>query len=177
MSAGRTNSHQKSVHWNTPPKYADLVHRFFRGKLELDPCSNAYSLIRAKRRFLLPKEDGLKLSWRKYGTVFVNPPYGRDRDRGTSIKDWIAKCCRHYSKNEAQVLALIPVATNTSHWKEYIFGKATCICFLSDTRLKFVLNGVEDKKGAPMACAMVYWGEQVARFSSVFKDSGYVVCL
>lgn len=55
------------------------------------------------------------------------------------------------------MLALIPVAINTKHWKEYIFGRGAVVCFLSDTRLKFMEGGVLSNKGVPMACAMVYW--------------------
>ena len=64
-----------------------------------------------------------------------------------------------YKNYNSGIIALIPVATNTSHWKQYIFGKATGICFLSDTRLKFRINGNEDNKGSPVACCMIYWGE------------------
>jgi hypothetical protein len=67
------------------------------------------------------------------------------------------------------------VATNTSHWKEYIFGKAVAICFLADTRLKFRINGSEDNKGCPVACCMVYWGNDYERFKDIFSKYGYVV--
>jgi hypothetical protein len=75
------------------------------------------------------------------------------------------------------VLALVPVATNTSHWKEYVWGRATAVCFLYDTRLKFLENGNNVGKGAPMACAMVYWGSDYVRFSEVFLKHGAVVDL
>ena len=39
-------------------------------------------------------------------------------------------------------------------------------------------KGVESKKGAPMACALVYWGDQVVQFRDSFSnDFGYVVLL
>jgi hypothetical protein len=77
----------------------------------------------------------------------------------------------------AEVLALVPVATNTGHWKKYIYGKATAICFLYDTRLRFLENGKDGGKGAPMSCAMVYWGRDFKRFSDVFLPFGAVVSL
>ena len=58
----------------------------------------------------------------------------------------------------SEVIALVPVATNTLHWKMFVFGNATNICFFKDTRLKFFENGYISLKGAPMACALVYWG-------------------
>lgn len=69
------------------------------------------------------------------------------------------------------------MATNTSHWKEYIFGKAMAVCFLADTRLKFRINGNEENKGCPVACCMVYWGKDFDKFKNIFKDYGAVVKL
>lgn len=77
----------------------------------------------------------------------------------------------------SEILALIPVATNTSHWKEYIFGKATGICFLADTRLKFRINGNENNKGCPVACCMIYYGNDFNKFINVFNYFGYVIKL
>jgi hypothetical protein len=59
----------------------------------------------------------------------------------------------------SEVLALIPIAANTTHRKKYVFTQARVICFLYDTRLRFLENGQDVGKGAPMACAMVYRGE------------------
>lgn len=171
MTAGRTNSHQTSTSWCTPPKYVAAIEAFFNHNIELDPCSNEFSLINAKMRFNLPYKDGLAEEW-NYKTIFVNPPYGADRERGTTIKDWIKKCEASYRLYHAEVLALIPVATNTRHWKDYIFGRAAGICFLYDTRLRFMINGELDVKGAPMSCAMIYWGTEVSRFVDLFSHYG-----
>ena len=83
MSAGRTNSEALSQHWCTPPKYVDAVKEFFGGSIALDPCSNRHSIVSAQVEYSLPETDGLAASW-DYPTVFVNPPYGRDRERCTS---------------------------------------------------------------------------------------------
>jgi hypothetical protein len=72
---------------------------------------------------------------------------------------------------------LVPVATNTKHWKEYVWGVAIAVAFLFDTRLKFLEEGREGGKGAPMSCAMVYWGAQFERFEDVFLPLGAVVDL
>lgn len=170
MTAGRTNSKQSSVDWCTPPKYVTPINIFFDNKIDLDPCSNRYSLINADKKISLP-EDGLLVDW-KYGKIFVNPPYGADRIRRTTIKTWISKCESAHREYNSEVLALIPVATNTRHWKDFIFGKAAGICFLYDTRLHFWINGKIDAKGAPMSCAIVYWGKNINKFLEVFKDYG-----
>jgi DNA N-6-adenine-methyltransferase (Dam) len=122
----------------------------------------------------LPEHDGLKESW-NYQTIFVNPPYGIDKERGTTIKNWLAKCAHANTEFGSEVLALIPIAANTSHWKRFVFTKARAICFLYDTRLKFLENGQDVGKGAPMACAMIYWGDNYYKFYETFIEYGAVV--
>lgn len=173
MSAGRTVNSQ-SQSWGTPLKYVRAVKLFFGGFISLDPCSNEYSIVDADTEFMLPYNDGLKEEW-NFPTIYMNPPYGADRERGTTIKNWLAKCALTHPKYESEILALVPVATNTGHWKQSVFGQAKAICFLYDTRLKFLENGLDVGKGAPMSCAMVYWGQNFDRFYEVFIEYGAVV--
>jgi len=175
MTAGRTVI-GKSKDWGTPKKYVDAVRQCFGGIIGLDPCSNRFSIVNAETEYLLPTHDGLKEPW-KAATIYVNPPYGLDSQRGRTIKDWLRKCEEAYRVNGAEVIALVPVATNTGHWKKYIFGRATAVCFLYDTRLRFLENGEDSGKGAPMSCAMVYWGRDIGRFSDVFMPFGAVLNL
>lgn len=173
MTAGR-KVNTLSHNWNTPPKYVDAIREFFGGTIELDPCSNEYSIVGANIEFKLPEKNGLKEEW-NYNSIYVNPPYGRDKEHGTSIKDWLRKCSVSHKKYNAEIIALIPVATNTSHWKNYVFGSVSAICFLYDTRLRFWINGIEYKKGAPMACCLVYYGNNYSRFFEHFSKFGAVV--
>ena len=173
MSAGRTVNSQ-SQSWGTPKKYVDAVKRFFGGSIALDPCSNEFSIVNAETEYALPDKDGLKESW-SFSTIYVNPPYGADRERGTTIKNWLAKCSYANEKYGSEVIALVPIAANTAHWKRFVFTKATAICFLYDTRLKFLENGNDTGKGAPMACSMIYWGNNYERFYDVFIEHGAVV--
>lgn len=169
MSAGRKNTSDKKD-WNTPPKYINLIKDFF-GKIELDPCSNVNSFVDAETKYILPT-NGLNESW-NFKTVFVNPPYGRNPDDKTSLYNWILKGVES-AKLGNEILYLIPVATNTKHFKTLIFKNATSICFLEDTRLKFWNNGNEDKKGAPMACCLVYFGNNHDKFLNVFNKCGKI---
>jgi len=175
MSAGRTLN-TLSQDWGTPEKYVNAVRDFFGGHIDLDPCSNEYSIVHARAEYRLPKHDGLRESW-NFPTIYVNPPYGIDKEHGTSIKKWLCKCLVANKEYKSEVLALVPVATNTGHWKNYVFGEATGVCFLYDTRLKFLVNGQNGGKGAPMSCAMIYWGSNFDRFLSRFSKFGAVVDL
>ena len=176
MTAGRNNAESLSQHWCTPPKYVNAIRKFFSGSIALDPCSNSHSIVRATVEYRLPETDGLAASW-DHPTVFVNPPYGSDRERGTTIRDWLRKCAEAHSQHGAEVLALVPVATNTRHWKTHVFPDAAAICFLHASRLRFHLGGVEDRKGAPMSCAVIYWGTQVSAFTKSFDGLGAIVPL
>jgi DNA N-6-adenine-methyltransferase (Dam) len=165
MSAGR-NINTLSQSWGTPHKYVKAVKEVFGGHIDLDPCSNQYSVVQARVEFRLPKQDP---------TIYVNPPYGIDKNMGTTIKSWLAKCAHANIEFGSEVLALVPIAANTAHWKKYVFTKAKAICFLYDTRLRFLENGKDTGKGAPMACAMVYLGDNYPRFYEVFIEHGAVV--
>ena len=175
MSAGRTINTQ-SQEWGTPGKYVEAVKRVFAGGIDLDPCSNEHSIVEATVAYSLPEHDGLKESW-DYPRIFVNPPYGIDQERGTSIKHWFYRCATAHRNHHAEVIALVPVATNTGHWKKYVFGRATAVCFLYDTRLRFLVDGRDEGKGAPMSCAMIYWGRNYERFFDSFIRHGAVLDL
>ena len=173
MTAGR-HYNTKNQSWCTPIKYVEAIKKFWHGHIALDPCSNEYSIVKADVEYMLPEIDGLKKEW-KYNTIYVNPPYGVDRERGTKIKDWLKKCVQTHNEFNSEIIALIPVATNTSHWKSYIFGIADAICFLYDTRLRFLERGLDIGKGAPMACCLVYWGDKINEFRENFIEYGAVV--
>ena len=83
MTAGRcVNTISKS--WCTPHKYVNAIKRFWNGVINLDPCSNEYSVVGAEVEYCLPDHDGLKENW-NYPRVFVNPPSGVDRERGLQL--------------------------------------------------------------------------------------------
>lgn len=171
MTAGRINT-SKNFHWCTPQWLAKRISAFLGG-IDLDPCGHPKSVVGARRQFLLPTADGLVEPWNAR-TIYVNPPYGADRERGTTIRDWLSRCAEEHHSG-AEVVALVPVATNTSHWKRHVWGTAAGVCFLRDTRLKFSVGGSEDNKGAPMSCALVYWGKRLDAFSESFFDIGATV--
>ena len=99
MSAGR-NINTLSQSWGTPQKYVNAVSEVFNGIIHLDPCSNEHSVVNASVKYSLPNQDGLKESW-NYPTIYVNPPYGIDKERGTTIKNWLSKCAFAYENYTA----------------------------------------------------------------------------
>jgi len=142
MTAGR-HIITKSKEWGTPKKYVDTVREVFDNQICLDPCSNKHSIVNADTEYILPKSNGLEKEW-NFPKIYVNPPYGINKEDKTRISDWLIKCVNAHYEYNSEVLALIPVAPNTGHWKNSIFGNATSICFLYDTRLKFLIHGKPD---------------------------------
>jgi hypothetical protein len=174
MTAGRIANSQNH-HWGTPQHYIDAVKEVFNiNKIDLDPCSNEHSLVNARVEYKLPEIDGLSKKW-DFRTIYVNPPYGSDKIRKTTIKHWLKKCHDSYEEFQSEIIALVPVATNTSHWKKYVWVSASAVAFLHDTRLKFLVNGKGGGKGAPMSCAMIYWGNNKERFFEIFSEYGSIV--
>jgi len=53
MSAGR-RVNTKSKSWGTPSKYIDVIKLFFEGTIDLDPCSNEYSIVNADINYIVP---------------------------------------------------------------------------------------------------------------------------
>ena len=174
MTAGRT-SISVNKDFGTPFRYVTPIHAVL-GKIWLDPCSNRHSIVGAEVEYELPSRDGLACSW-NYPTIYVNPPYGADRERHTTIRHWLGRCAQSHKEFHSEILALVPVATNTRHWKLHVFGVAAAVAFLYDTRLKFLVKGKACGKGAPMACAMIYWGKKFSLFDRVFTPFGAVVDL
>ena len=174
MTAGR-QALTLTKDWCTPPDILKSVRQVFDGHIDLDPCSNAYSMVNARVSYSLPDQDGLLGSW-DYPTIFVNPPYGSDPNRGTRIAHWFARMAES-ANSGSEVIALVPVATNTGHWKHFVFPVASAICFLYQPRVRFYIGGREDAKGAPMSCAVVYYGLNFEAFADAFRSHGAVVPL
>ena len=164
-----------SQHWNTPPRILKLIYEMWPF-VDLDPCSNEHSIVKSRSRIQLPG-DGLKVNWTKYETVFCNPPYGRDKKRGTSIEDWIYKA--YLSSNNSflrtEIILLIPAATETDFWDEYVWhGASDAICFIKG-RVNFMLNGKTTPGFSSRGSALVYHGIHTERFKGIFKKLGAVI--
>ena len=151
--------------WNTPQVIVSMVFRFFDGDPDLDPCSNASSIVGAKMMWRLEDgQDGLARSWEDHGTVYVNPPYGRE------IWGWIKKCFNEWVRgNVEQVIALVPARVDT-RWFAECWETARAICFWRG-RLTFLGAPAP----APFPSALVYWGANQDRFREVFGPRGHVV--
>jgi hypothetical protein len=146
--------------WNTPETIVRMVVDVF-DSIDLDPCSNANSIVGATKEFY---SGGLDIDWR--GRVYVNPPYGR------GIKAWTDKCLESSRGGSAHVIGLLPARTDARWWQSSVPG-AAAVCFWAG-RLKF--SGHHNS--APFPSALVLWSEAQeykSRFSNVFANSGWLI--
>lgn len=125
--------------WATPQEFFDKLNEEFN--FTLDVCA---TLENAKcSRFYTIDDDGLSQSWT--GTVWCNPPYGRQ------IGKWIQKG-HESSLGGATVVMLIPSRTDTKYWHDFVMkGEVRFI----KGRLKFG----DAKANAPFPSAVVVFKE------------------
>jgi phage N-6-adenine-methyltransferase len=136
-----------SEHWETPQELLEQLYSVF-GVFDLDPCSPTSNCrtapVRAKAHYT-EDDDGLSLPW--FGTVFMNPPYGR------SLSRWTAKAKAEVEQGNAEVVvALLPARPDTCYWHQDVAGSAS-IFFLKG-RLKFG----NTEQVAPFPSCLVVWG-------------------
>lgn len=157
------------VDWNTPQVIVDVVKRVGGGRIALDPCGNAGSIVVAEVEYRLDqRRNGLELTWAMapdFGLVYVNPPYGRE------IGAWVSKCWTQ-SADGVDVIALVPARTDTN-WFRLCWTTAQRVCFIHG-RLSFL--GAEHP--APFPSALVLWSQDkrtAARFELECSYLGHVV--
>ena len=96
----------KTPEWSTPQDFFDKLDAEFH--FTLDPCSTLEN--RKCARYFTKEVDGLSQKWD--GSVFMNPPYGRE------IGKWMKKAYEA-SQEGATVVCLIPSRTDTKWWHNY----------------------------------------------------------
>lgn len=156
--------------WQTPGVVLDAI-RDGMGPILLDPCTTDENPVGAQF-FISPGPanvvgklgtDGLREDWWAWdsgGLVFVNPPYGRE------LPAWVDKG-RAEADYGCEILMLVPARTDTKWFQTAMFD---AVCFWRG-RLKF--KGA--KNPAPFPSALLYWGEQMERFSEAFQPLGLVM--
>lgn len=174
--------------WCTPEEILTPVRQLFGGTIDLDPCSNEFSIVNARRDYQLEErgEDGLALRW--FGRVYVNPPY----TPWTLQEKFIWRCAEAHLLEGAEVVLLIPNVMETGRYHDCIFPSASAICQL-DGRVQFLeppprQRGRTDEEYAQtlrvwqhrgrkvsptMGCSLIYWGPAVERFFTVFTPLGF----
>lgn len=118
--------------WLTPP---ELIKQL--GEFDLDPCSPIKRPWDTAKKHYTVLDDGLSQNWQ--GSVWCNPPYGREAAK------WLEKCAEHEN-----CIALTFARTETRMFFNFVWNKATAVLFIKG-RLKFyhVTGERGDSAGAP----------------------------
>jgi len=109
--------------WCTPKFICDAI-----GEVDVDPCSNERSHVRARRTFRLDNgQDGLVLAKfvDRTSLVFVNPPYSRGE-----VVQWV----RAYE--HTRFIFLVRMDTSTA-WFAELIRRTGMICVLREQRTNF----------------------------------------
>jgi hypothetical protein len=131
----------KSTEWVTPKWILEPL-----GSFDLDPCTPDQMPWVTAGKMLRKEHDGLKTDWS--GRVWLNPPFDR---RG--ISQWLEKMADH-----GNGIALIPAATETKHFKNFVWDRATSVLFLHK-RPKFHLpSGEEASANSGCSICLVGYG-------------------
>ena len=127
--------HIASVEWWTPPEIFTTLGLEF--DIDVSAPEGGVSWIPAKTYFT-EEMDGLKQDW--YGTVWMNPPYGK------FTPDWMEKFIEH-----GDGIALVFARTDTKWFQEHCV-RADALLF-GKGRLAFYKNG---EKGGNAASGSLF---------------------
>lgn len=131
--------------WITPRFVIDAL-----GPFDLDPCAAVGQPWPTAARHYTVEDDGLRQPWR--GTVWLNPPYGRETWR------WLTKLAAH-----GDGIALIFARTETAGFFAQAWERADAMLYLKG-RLDFhrVDGSTNGNAGAP-SVLLAYGVECVGR--------------
>ncbi len=146
----------ESDEWYTPSFLVERVVAAL-GAIDVDPCANAEKTVPAGQHFTR-EDDGLAQPWE--GTVFMNPPYGREIDA------WVTKLLDEYTAGRVtQAIALVPARVDTEWFRRL---QAFPVAFWHG-RIAFVgPNGILNP--APFPSALVGVGLSAADLDVVLGD-------
>lgn len=135
--------------WCTPQDFFDALNKEFNFVLDAAATDKTAKC----RLYYTPETDGLSQSWDCGGSVFCNPPYGRE------IGKWVQKAYKEAAQGEYTIVLLIPARTDTNYFHDYIYGKAE-IRFIRG-RLRFTASNGNPAAPAPFpSMVVVYNGER-----------------
>jgi phage N-6-adenine-methyltransferase len=150
--------------WNTPPTFVADVIAFFDGEIDLDPCSNDEQNPNVPaNKVYTEKTNGLKHDWIA-DSVFMNHPY-------SNSKEWVPYAAKQYELgNSKEMILLIKLDVSTGWWKSVSSYPWIAV----NRRLKFG----DGKGAAPFQSAIIYLGNRLERFNTIFGKYGtlYTVC-
>lgn len=161
----------ESNEWYTPQQYLDAV-RDVIGDIDVDPASNpeANEVVQASI-YYTQETNGYDKQW--HGTVFLNPPYGRDEELSISNQaKWTQRLIEQFNDGITTEAILLVNAVTDRRWFAPLWDYP--ICF-TNHRVPFYRPGGDAGAQPVIGSVFVYFGNDTQRFADVFKQFGAVV--
>ena len=159
----------KSDSWCSPPEIADLLEEFYEGAVDVDPCSNDRSIIRARIAY---RSGGLILPWclppkrRPRHTGYQNDPY--------SVSDvWTYKMLEELRCGNLQEhIRLSMFSCSSQWWADMCNRPRRNPRILALKRVSFLDPYASEPGKRRIGCrfepALTYFGPRPERFTRVF---------
>lgn len=158
----------KSDWWCSPPAITDRLVEFFGGPVDVDPCSNPRSIVRARRALTT---GGLVLPWRLPRpvdrTFFENFPYSQPNA-------WTHKLLIELSSgNVVEGIRLSMFSCSSQWWADQCYKPRRNPRILALKRIPFIDPEVDEASQkwvvARFEPALIYFGPRWQRFDRVFS--------
>lgn len=163
------NYSSESVEWYTPRKYIEAA-QIVLGEIDLDPASSpeANAVVSAKTYFT-KEQNGLDLDW--FGTVFLNPPYGK-HESGSLAGAFCNKAIAEHVKGNTLGTIVLVNSVHSQKWQKPLFDYPVC---LVDHRIEFVSGDGQPNENPTFQNMFVYMGPKLELFRDFFSKFGYVM--
>lgn len=157
--------------WCSPVEVADRLVDLFEGPVEVDPCSNPRSVIKAIQVYT---EGGLIKPWCLTGrqpkkrTAYENPPYSMG-------DEFTAKALAELRLgNVVELVRLTMMSTSTQWWADQCTKPKRNPRILALKRLKFIdpfaKGPGQERQSCRFEPALTYFGPNVRKFDRAFAD-------
>jgi hypothetical protein len=158
--------------WCSPPEITLRLEEFYDGPVEVDPCSNARSIVKAIRAMTT---GGLVLPWRLPPKKYPNAKRtGYQNDPYSKADVWTAKMLVELANgNLREHIRLSMWSSSAQWWADMCYKPKRNPRILALKRLAFLDPYAPDPGKKRMSCrfepALTYFGPRWHRFDTVFK--------
>lgn len=168
----------RSDEWFTPKWLMEAIQEVI-GPIELDPASSKEANIIVNAKRILTREDnGLRTSWGKATSIFINPPGGKEGKESKTGLFWNKLMQERDNGNFGHAIFLafsIEALQTTQKYDKPIAGFPFCV---PSKRIRFTLPDGSTPTAPSHSNMIVYVPgtiNETDKFEAVFKQLGAVI--
>lgn len=181
-----TKKNTSWIHWSTPIEVREGLDRMFPDGVDLDPCWNPGSKVRAKFKcdgtnfhpdpgYLKERltGDGLLLDWTNelFNSIYVNPPYNAG-----AMKRWthkIAGTADHLRNHCFSIVVLTAARPSAQWWRTLVDAEPEVLLLWGPGRLSFENPPPDyEESSSTVESALWYFGSSPIDFREAFAERG-----